>query len=254
MKNIQLTFYSDSNEPSKNMGSKKPAWLNNVDSVSNWYNDNVSYYYYNIVKGETNEIYTQYGANRSGWASVSFMNQSVKIINEEFKEDSSIDVTVEVELNFLKARIAPVSIAGWKVEKEVYIGDELQYEFKGNTRSNYDYGKREKVIIKTNVKPEENSRAASVQMFSHYPNGEVPDNNIKFGFGLYNPNPPHYIPMSLRKSNTWKSLDKEKGFIKKRVSNNWKDYSKENLSSSMEKDKGKNRFRRSGNWVQLPPM
>lgn len=254
MKNIQLTFYSDSNVPSKNMGSKKPAWLNNVDSVSNWYNDNVSYYYYNILKGETNEIYTQYGANRSGWASVRFMNQSLKIINEEFKEDSSIDVTVEVGLNFLKGRIAPVSIAGWKVETEVYIGDELQYEFKGNTRSNYDYGKREKVLIKTNVKPEENSRAVSVQIFSHYPNGEVPDNNIKFGFGLYNPNPPHYIPMSLRKSNTWKSLDKEKGFIKTRLKGKWSDRGGEDYNTIKAANKGHNRIRQGGKWVQLPPM
>ena len=254
MKNIQLTFYSDSNEPSKNMGSKKPAWLNNVDSVSNWYNDNVSYYYYNILKGETNEIYTQYGANRSGWGSVRFMNQSVKIINEEFKEDSSIDVTVEVGLNFLKGRIAPVSIAGWKVETEVYIGDELQYEFKGNTRSNYDYGKREKVLIKTNVKPEENSRAASVQMFFHYPNGEVPDNNIKFGFGLYNPNPPHYIPMSIRKAKDFKSLDKNDGFIKIRLKGKWSDRGGEDYNTIKVANKGHNRIRQGGKWVQLPPM
>jgi len=66
--------------------------------------------------------------------------------------------------------------------------------------------------------------------------------------------PPLYIPMSLRNSGLWKSLDLNRGFIRRRVGGIWVDFGVEQRSTVMQANKGHNRIRQGGSWLQLPPM
>lgn len=89
--------------------------------------------------------------------------------------------------------------------------------------------------------------------FTHYPTGVYPDSSIKLGLTVYNPLPPSYKPMSIRKG-AWKSLDANDGFIRIRHAGDWQDKSEENATTSMHDNTGHNRIRRDGVWKQLPKM
>lgn len=81
----------------------------------------------------------------------------------------------------------------------------------------------------------------------------TPVDQIK-SYALWKEINPDYIPMAIRKSGNWKALNQHSGFIKRRESGSWVDYSHEDISTSEQPNQGHNRIRKSGVWLQLPPM
>lgn len=252
MQDLKIRFYESSSRPRVNKGGNIPPWLDNETDINTWYKDSGKNFFFNIVDDET--IYIQHGLNESGWAGVLFLSQTLNILNQVKNDDSSITVTYDVKPNFFISRIAPVSIAGWQVETDVFIGNERMYRHVGNTRENYSYGAKPKITNTVTIQPEQEFTGSALKLTSFYPNGESPTNTLIVGFSLYNPNPPIYIPMATRKNGNWKDLNSNNGHILIRKSNSWIDKSQESFATSRQIDKGKNRIRKSGNWRQLPRM
>lgn len=59
---------------------------------------------------------------------------------------------------------------------------------------------------------------------------------------------PDFRPMAVRKSNSFKSLNADTGFLKKRVSGVWQDIPKINFSNAGQPNQGSCRIRKSGVW------
>jgi hypothetical protein len=60
---------------------------------------------------------------------------------------------------------------------------------------------------------------------------------------------PFYVPMAMRKSGTWQSLDPA-GKINIRKSGSWQDISQENFGTVGQEGTGNNHIRKSGKWLQ----
>lgn len=255
---IEKRFIVSSNEESRNMGNNIPEWYGKASQTDLWHFVPDVPYTYNIVNNK--DIYIQYGRLEQGWASAKFLGQSLDIISETELPDKSIDVEVEVKANFMHSRKTGFSQSGYRVEHKIYLNDKLQYSYIGNTLDNFDKGQKQSLTFTVNVKPKENNPLASFLWTTVYPDGQFNNNEIRIGFGLYNPNnepPPEpvtYIPMAIRKSNQWKDLDSNNGFIEKRSNATWKDFSEEEVETSKQVNKGKNRGRENGQWKQLPKM
>lgn len=250
----QLAVSSDMQHRIAFKGNNLPTWYDNYE-VKNWYNaptnDGIdTAFFYNEIG---DEVYVQYGKNQAGWASARFFSQTLEIIDQENHENGDISATVNVQSNFFVGRKNDIAVAGFDVNYTAKINNIIIYEWSGNTYDGFDFGSEPPLEFTVRVPPEQRSDLTALTIEIEYPNGEFSDRELILGYGLYNPNPPSYIPMSIRK-NTWESLNKNDGFINKRVNNNWLDFSTENFGTQLEKDKGKNRIRIKSDWLQLPPM
>lgn len=248
---LQKRFFLDTDNPARNEGTNTPPWNGNY-SISDWYNDDSSYYYYNIVGND--EIYIQYGANRSGWASARFLKETVTILNENENTDGSITATVRVQANFFVGKRNDLASGGYVVDYRVRINKKVQYEFTNNAYDNFDYGSRPTIEFTVTVDPKKESSSTAMEVRFNYPNGEEPTSTFTVGFSLYNPNDPTYTPMAIRKNNAWRDLNSNNGKIQRRINGEWIDKSKENGATSRQVNKGKNRIRINNDWRQLPKM
>lgn len=61
---------------------------------------------------------------------------------------------------------------------------------------------------------------------------------------------PTYVPMAIRHSGQWRSLDTLPGHIKIRKTNSWKDISKNDISTIGQANKGTARIRKNSQWIQ----
>jgi hypothetical protein len=253
MQPLQKRFFGSGNFPPINKGTGNPSWLGNEGDNGTWYNaGGETRYFYNVVDNET--VYVQYGKNQDGWASGRFFAQSLDILEEVEEPDGSITATVEVQALFFKSRLTDYANAGFQVAYNLLVNNQTQYTHNGNSIDILNFPAREKITFTVNVQPEETATKTAFEWRTVYTAGEGQDSTTFIGFALYNPNPATYVPMAIRKSGTFKALDANNGFIKKRVSSNWNDYSNENNTTQRQKDKGKNRIRRSSDWLQLPKM
>lgn len=236
-------------------GNNIPTWYENYDDISSWYNSSTAppdyAFFYNTVD---DDVFIQYGKDASGWASGRFFGQTVKILDEEEHANGDLSVTVEVTANFFVGRQNSIVQTGHPVIYNVKVNNKIQYNRTGNTVDNFTLGKREKQTFSVRIKPQETSTLTALLFEIKYPTGIFDDREIIIGIGLYNPNPPTYIPMATRKNGKWKDLNTNKGKILIRKGSNWIDKSEENVNTSKEENKGKNRIRKNGKWLQLPPM
>lgn len=246
---------SDMKGRMKNMGKSVPPWYPNYQDVNNWYwssSDPPDYAFFFNDVGD--DVYVQYGKNETGWASARFFGQTLKIIEEQELPNGDIKVKVDVKANFFNGHKNNIATAGYAVKYTVKINNVVQYTFTGNTIDSFSHGSRPSQVFEVTVKPQQTTTRTAMIVDIEYPNGEFPDRQLIVGFGLFNPNPVTYVPMSIRKSGSWKDLNSNNGKILIRKSSSWTDKSYENTETSRQENKGKNRIRRAGIWRQLPKM
>lgn len=248
----RVTTSSGSDDPSIYKGSAVPPWSGSWSTRSTWYDDDTNSWFYNITPN--NNFYSQYGKDQVGWASTRFFRQSLTILNQVTNSNGSIDATVRIIPYYFKSRPVSTPGDGVRVSYDVYIGTTKVYDYNGNTRDVIDLGREDEIEINVHLDPEETYQGTAFRIIVTYPNGEFDNSTIRTGFTLYNPNPPVYVPMAIRKSGTWKDLDTNNGKIKRRVSGSWVDKSEESTATIRDVNTGKNRIRKSSVWRQLPPM
>lgn len=257
MEEIQLKFINSDNDSAKNEGSKVPKWYGNESDRSTWYKGANLFdylFWYNMVSGSTNSMYIQYGEDRQGWGSGRFFLQELQIVDQEITANRSLKVTVRSRLRRFRQRKTSHVQAGFNIEYTLKVLGNTVFTYKGNAMDTINESSSEWYTKTFTVPPQETEQGTGVSFTVHYPNGEHSTNTIILGYGLYNPNPPTYIPMAIRKGGSWKDLNTNKGKILIRKSNKWEDKSEENVTTMRDINKGHNRIRRSGNWRQLPSM
>lgn len=260
---LEFVFSADTtNTGAKNQGNTTPSWYNNEDNHNTWYyeNNDDNDFYYNIVDTLTGEnenvkrIYVQYGKNRQGWGSGRFYVQDLQIISEVDNTDGSIDVNLRTRLRSFKQRPTTMATVGYNIIYDIMLLNQKVFNYTGNALDVINQGSSGWINANVNIKPQETYTGASLLFDIYYPNGEVSDKSILMGFGLENTNPLTYVPMAIRKSNSWKDLDSNNGVIEIRKSGQWIDKSNENTETSRVENEGHNRIRKNGKWYQLPKM
>lgn len=234
----------------RDMGNTVPSWYPDFN-ISDWHYDENTSYYYNTP---SDDIYLQYGKNQQGWASARFWGQSVELLNEELLPNGTVRANVRVRANFFNGRRNDFAVAGFRVNYTVRVNGVIQYTFSGNTIDFFTNGAKAWETFTVDIPPETLSNRTALQINVSYPNGEYEDNEFYLGIGFYNPTKPSYKPMSIRKGNTWRTLNTSSGFIRIRKNGSWVNKSQENSGTINNINTGSNRIRKSGNWRQLPPM
>lgn len=244
-------FFQSSDKPVENRGNVVPRWKGNYLKENWWTTKEPTYYSYSL---SNDDLYVQLGGNKQGWASAVFYGEEVKVLEEEQLDDGSLKVKISYKGTFYASRRSDFATTGVRSENKCYIGGELAYQNSGLSTDEYTFSESKEFIKTVIIAPEGVDKSALFEIVHKYPNGEFPDSTIKLGIELYNPNPPSYIPMSVRKGGEWKSLNKNNGKIKVRKNGTWVDISKENFSTQKQENKGHNRVRKGGKMLQMPPM
>lgn len=256
MKPLETIFIESGSRPMKFMGNNKPPWSigDNWENYNHWYNEEGINFFYNIVE-EGNKITTfiQYGRRAKGWASARFIEQQLYIY-EENPTDTGIELTGYIKVPYFKGKETGLSTIGWQTDYTIKVNNQTLYNFTGNSIDRFNKTNNVEVPFNVVIKPEEYSEELLLFLSFIYEEGSGHENNIfHIGTSFYNPNPKTYIPLSIRKEGRWLSLNKNNGYIFKRVGSKWENYSHENINSVLKEGKGKNRIRKNNKWLQLPP-
>lgn len=224
-----------------------------IQNVSNWwYDSDENDFIYSIVG---NLGFIQYGTNRSDFASCRFTFEKVTWTNEQVDDENNITADVTIEVKFLGGQKTTMSQAGYPVINSLEFNGQTIASRTGNTIDSYSIQCNPQTFnVRVKVPPQQYAENMNLTYKSVYPQHQIVDATLQIGFSLYNPLPPTYIPMAIRKSGGWKSLNANHGFIKIRKSNTWVDKSKENLNTQRHENTGHNRIRKSSKWLQLPKM
>lgn len=250
---LQLIFdVSSSNVRTRDVSPQIPPWLENYQKSNWWFLSGADNFYTYSKVNET--IYMQYGENKSGWATNRFFAQSYEVLSETLNADNSITATIVIYPLFLVARRTDYFIAGVSSHSTIKINNTMVYEHIGTSGDEYTLGSKPSIEVTVTIPPESQSFATAMEFIQVYPNGEYQNTQTYAGITLVNPNKAQYIPMSTRKSATWKNLNDNRGHIKIRKSSAWIDKSLENNNTVLQTNQGKNRIRQTGNWKQLPKM
>lgn len=243
-------------------GTSVPAWYGDYANKNKWWNDGVpangpTNGFYSLVTTSATQVqeFIQYGQNTDGWAGTRFIDETVTVTSQTPNADGSITCVGNVHIgpvasyptNFIKTPV--------QVQYTVTVNGTVVHQRTGTTGDSYlNNANPNNVGFNVTVAPQTESQATTVKLDWVYPNHEYPDAHFILGVALYNPTPPTYIPMAIRKNGSNKSLNSNNGFIRIRKSGSFVNKSEENSNTSMQANQGHNRIRRSGNWLQLPKM
>ena len=233
-----------------------PGWADNdVNTKSKWYyssQDNAFFLYY---LENNRKFYIQVGMNRYDFAGARFVTETYDILNEHLNEDGSVAADIRITLSPFSGRTTDFAKGGASVMITMSFGNTVIGSFSGNTARPVGINPSPNPItVHVNLGPQETAENTQLKLKYVYPNGEYTNSTITLGGVIYNPTPPNYVPMAIRKSNNWKSLNINNGFIHIRKGGNWQDKSQENKNTERQANHGHNRIRRGGSWLQLPPM
>lgn len=251
---VKPAFSGSSGYSAVNMNNIPPWHSGGIDNKNNWWytNGNNDFFLYSI-SGLT--YYTQVGMNRSDFASARFLTETYEILNERLNEDGSVSADIKISLSTYSGRRTDYAGAGVQVHTQLYFGNSKIGDFQGMTNEPSDiHASPNPITIPITIGPQETAENTKLKISYTYPNGEYTNSVMYLGGVVYNPTPPNYKPMSIRKNGVYKSLDKNNGFIKIRKSNSYVDKTTESKGTQLQSNKGHNRIRRSGSWLQLPPM
>lgn len=233
-----------------------PLWKDNdVNTKSKWYysNQDDAFFFYHLE--DNHKFYIQVGMNRSDFASARFITETYEIMNEHLNNDGSVDADIKITLSPFSGRRTDYAGSGVAVHMKLMLGNQVVGGYTGNTAQPSDVSASPNPnTVHVRLAPQEQAESTQLKFLYNYPNGEYIPTEMAVGGIIYNPTPPNYVPMSIRKSGAWKSLEKNHGFIKIRKSNSWVDKSKENKNTMRQPNHGHNRIRRSDQWLQQPPM
>lgn len=237
-----------------------PAWYSddfatfssNIKDVSKWWWDDSHDFIYSL-NGDIGFI--QYGTNRSDFASSRFCFEKVTWANEKLDSDGNVTADVTVEIKYFGGQKTTMSQAGYPVTNSLVFNGQTIASHSGNTIDSYAIQCNPQIFhVTVKIPPQQYAQNMKLVYKSVYPQGQIADAELQIGFTLYNPTPPVYVPMAIRKSGAWKSLNANHGFIHIRKSNAWVDKSKENTGTQRHENTGHNRIRKAGKWLQLPKM
>lgn len=233
-----------------------PGWADNdVNTKSKWYYSSQDDVFFLYHLENNKKFYIQVGMNRSDFASARFVTETYDILNEHLNDDGSVEADIKITLSPFSGRRTDYARGGASVMITLSFGDTVIGSFSGNTARPVDIvPSPNPITVHVKLGPQETAENTQLKLRYVYPNGEYTNSTMILGGAIYNPTPPNYVPMSIRKSNNWKSLNKNNGFIHIRKGVNWVDKSKENKNTERQANHGHNRIRRSGSWLQLPPM
>ena len=244
---IQIKFTASTDAKIKKQADGIPSWYpNHVGDKNYWWGDGTTTtdYFYSI---NGNDMFIQYGQNTSIWAGCRHMVQSVRITKQKENDDGSVYVEGEVVPILYSNHRTDYAMGGVRVITNIYVQEKIIWTKEGNTTDEFQKDSNIVIPFSTTVAPSKYYTGTALKIVTKYPNHEFSDSTIITGLSLYNPAPPTYKPMAIRKSNVFKTLNRASGFIRIRKSNNWKDISEETLPEG-EPNKGKNRIRKSGAW------
>ncbi|AYG01717.1 hypothetical protein [Lactococcus allomyrinae] len=256
MANLKLQL---SDSITNNFGNKIAPWAGNYSRAKTWKlpSDTATGWGGSLYQIALNKwtIYAQYGSNNPDgyWASIRMYDIDYTISNEVQNADGSISATLTMNGGVTHSVRTDYFVAGLQVQYTFYINGNQVASWSGGTGDNLNVNLSPHSETVT-LAPSTSSEIMELHIHIHYPNGEAADSDLYVGGKITNPNPPTYIPMSIRKTAAWKSLNLNNGFIHIRHSGVWIDKSKENSSTIMNTNAGHNRIRKNGNWQQLPPM
>lgn len=237
-----------------------PAWYSdnfatfssNIKDVSKWWWDDSHDFIYSL-NGDIGFI--QYGTNRSDFASTRFCFEKITWANEKLDSDGNVTADVTVEFKYFGGQKTTMSQAGYPVTNSLVFNGQTIASHSGNTIDSYAIQCNPQIFhVTVKIPPQQYAQNMKLVYKSVYPQGQIADAELQIGFTLYNPTPPVYVPMAIRKSGAWKSLNANNGFIHIRKSNAWVDKSKENTGTQRHENTGHNRIRKAGKWLQLPKM
>lgn len=255
---LELTPNFESGWSNRNMGglaswydTDGTAMFNKFKNRSTWwYDDNAEIFY--GIQGSTACV--QFGCDRSDYASARGFFQTIDISNEVINNDGSIDADVTIGVSIIMGFKTTASTAGYPAVTTVSLGGNTLCSRSGNTIDTFEMTPDPVFTTKrVHVPPQQKAQGLDLVYHTHFPTGVYPDSTIKLGLSVYNPIPPTYKPLAIRKGN-WKSLNDNSGFIRIRHGGNWQDKAEENATTSMHNNTGHNRIRRDGVWKQLPRM
>lgn len=235
--------------------SSTPKWSSGgVDNKSNWwYTSGSSDFFLYHIEGLT--YYTQIGMNRSDFASARFLSETYEILDEHLNEDGSVSANIRITLSPFRGRQTDFAGSGVRVHTQLYFGSSKIGDFQGRTNQPTDINlSPNPITIPIKLGPQETAENTKFKITYTYPDGEYSNSTMTVGGAVYNPTPPNYKPMSIRKGGNYKSLDKNNGFIRIRKNGSYVDKATESKATQLQADKGHNRIRRSGSWLQLPPI
>ncbi|WP_086350260.1 hypothetical protein [Candidatus Enterococcus clewellii] len=246
---LEKQFYLSSNVSSKSMGNAVAPWYLNY-SKSNWWYDGLdsSNYFYSI---NSDNVYIQYGQNLGTvpWASARFFGQEVVVNNETENTDGSITANVTVTpLCFSGRRSDYAAPVGFRVIYDIRINGVRVYSFNGSTIDEFTNGAGAPQTFVVTIPPESRATQTALEVNITYPDGEYPNSTTVTGFVLYNPNPPAFRPMAIRKSGKWKSLNNPGGYWMIRKGGIWQEIPLMNYSQAGKDNVGTSRIRKSGRW------
>lgn len=233
-----------------------PGWADNdVNTKSKWYysSQENAFFLYHLEKNK--KFYIQVGMNRSDFASVRFVTETYDILNEHLNEDGSVEADIKITFSPFSGRRTDYAGGGVSVKMTLFLGSTVIGGYTGNTNTPVDVGVNPNPItVHVKLGAQETAENTQLKFQYEYPNGEYSSSTMTLGGAIYNPTPPNYVPMSIRKNGSWKSLNKNHGFINIRKGEHWVDKSQENKNTERQANHGHNRIRRGGSWLQLPPM
>lgn len=233
-----------------------PGWADNdVNTKSKWYysSQENAFFLYHLENNK--KFYIQVGMNRSDFASARFVTETYEILNEHLNEDGSVDADINITLSPFSGRTTDYAGGGVAVKMTMSFGSTVIGSFTGNSANPVDIvAKPNPISVHVKLGAQETAENTQLKLHYEYPNGEYTSSTMTLGGAIYNPTPPNYVPMAIRKSNNWQSLNKNHGFIQIRKGGTWQDKSNENKNTVRERDHGHNRIRRLRAWLQLPPM
>lgn len=233
-----------------------PGWADNdVNTKSKWYYSSQDDAYFLYYLENNKKFYVQVGMNRSDFASARFVTETYDILNEQLNEDGLVEADIKITLSPFTGRRTDYARGGVSVHMDMLLGNTVIASYSGNTANPVNIGPNPNPItVHVKLGPQETAENTQLNLRYVYPNGEYQNSTITLGGAIYNPTPPNYVPMAIRKGNNWKSLNKNHGFIHIRKGGTWQDKSKENKNTERQEGHGHNRIRRGGSWLQLPPM
>jgi len=197
----------------------------------------------------------QYGLDRSDFASARGLWEKIEINNEVLNDNGSVTADITLTISSIVGHKTTHSIAGYPAITTIYLAGQQVVQRTGNTIDSFNMWPNPSTITKrVTVGPQQKSDQLDLDYNTVYPTGVYPNNTIKLGMTVYNPTPPNYTPMALRRGGNWNSLNANHGFIRIRKGGNWQDKSEENSNTSLHDNTGHNRIRRNGVWKQLPKM
>lgn len=260
-------FYVSDRESVVIKENSPPPWHSlGTGSPSTWWYgpDNTDFFYHISNSGDSYTIFVQYGQDKPAWASARFFVYSIVLKSEQKDDNNNLTINFDFLPLYFKGMKKPGAGGNVRVVHTLSYRDSELDRYEGDTADTFtlDLQDKKRTNESVTIAPKGYTTATGLAWRTRYPDGQYENRELVFGLSLENPleefvpepEPELYVPMSLRKSGLWKSLNKNNGEIYIRRSGVFNKLPHEDLETSRKANTGHSRGRKGGVWIQLPPM